>query len=115
MKQRILDGSGDWVFGVGIQAYGEGLDGVRENVTTRVKSFKTDSFTAPEEGVDYLNLLDRGTKELLDRDIKRVILQSADVIGITAYEGKLNNDDRNYQISATIATVYGVQTIELGV
>ena len=58
---------------------------ILHNVKTRLLQWKGDCFYAIDEGVDYNNLLDVGTKTLLDSDVKRIILQSEGVI-------KINND-----------------------
>ena len=81
------------------------------NVKTRLQCWKGDCFYAVAEGVDYNNLLDVGTKSLLDSDVKRIIMQSEGVIKINLFESSLDNSDRAYSGSATITTIFGVDKI----
>lgn len=115
MRQRTLDSTGDWIFGQGKQAYSADADGVRQNLLTRIRSFKSDCFFATEEGVDWLNLLGIGTKALLDQDIKRVILQTQDVTGILSYRGELDPEGRGYTVKTSVVTLYGNLDVLTGV
>lgn len=109
MIHRGLDSNNDWVFGKGKQSFAIGVNAVMLNIKTRLRSWKGNCFFAPGEGVDWNNYLDIGTKDFLDRDIIRVILQSEGVIKILSYESVII--DRELQVEATVQTIYG--TIEL--
>ena len=109
---RALDTNSDWTFGKGIQNYLREKDALKLNIRSRLKSWKGDCFYEPAEGVDYNNFLDVGTKEFLDRDIKRVILQTEDVIKITEYESTLDRTSREVSIRTRIETVFGKITID---
>ena len=111
MIHRNLDEKNDWTFGKGIQDYTRELDAVKINIKTRLQSWKSDCFFALTEGVDYNNLLDVGTKSLLDSDIKRVILQSEGVLKINTYESELDRTERGYTGEAEIFTIYGITTV----
>lgn len=108
MRFRAIDSDGDWTFGKGIQGYLLDLDALKANLETRLKSWKGDCFFALTSGVDYNNFLDIGTKNFLDRDIKRVILQSEGIIRIREYESVLDRGDRKLTITTTIDTIFGV-------
>jgi hypothetical protein len=110
---RNLTVEGDWTFGAGIQNYKRDLAAIELNIKTRLKSWKGDCFYLPAEGVDYNNFLDVGTKNFLDSDVKRVILQSEGVIKITDYESSLENSSRAFTAIATIITIYGTLSIEV--
>jgi hypothetical protein len=110
---RALDTDFDFTFGKGIQNYLREIDALKLNLQTRLKSWKGDCFYAVAEGVDYNNFLDVGTKEFLDRDIKRVILQTEGVLKITEYESNLERDEREISISATILTIFGIGQIQI--
>jgi len=109
---RALDSDGDWTFGKGNQNYLKKLDALKLNVVTRIKSWKGDCFYAQAEGVDYNNFLDVGTKDFLDRDIKRVILQTEGVLIINSYNSTLDRETREIRIEANINTIYGNTTVE---
>jgi len=104
---RNLTADNDFTFGRGIQNYRTDLNAIKLNIKTRLQSWKGDCFYAEAEGVDWNNLLDVGTKDLLDSDVKRVILQSEGVLKIKSYESILDNDVRNLNIQSTISTIYG--------
>ena len=108
---RNLTSANDWTFGAGIQNYRRNLDAIELNIKTRLQSWKGDCFFAPLEGVDYNNYLDVGTKDFLDSDVKRVILQSEGIIKITKYESNLNREIRTLTVSVTIVTIFGILTL----
>jgi len=108
---RNLTVDGDFTFGQGIQNYKRDLAAIELNIQTRLKSWKGDCFYKPAEGVDYNNFLDVGTKNFLDSDVKRVILQSEGVIKITEYESSLDRDSRALTASVTIITIFGIVTL----
>lgn len=103
--------SGDFVFGKGLSDYLKNQNAILHNVKTRLLQWKGDCFYAIAEGVDYNNLLDVGTKNLLDSDVKRIILQSEGVIKINSFESVLDNSVRAYSGQATITTIFGVNKL----
>lgn len=107
---RNSTASGDFTFGKGLSDYLTNQNAILHNIKTRLLSWKEDCFFATAEGVDYNNLLDVGTKNLLDSDIKRVILQSEGVIKINSFESTLNSD-REYSGQATITDIFGVNKL----
>lgn len=110
---RNLDVNSDWTFGSGIQNYKRDLAAIELNIKTRLKSWKGDCFYQPAEGVDYNNFLDVGTKNFLDSDVKRVILQSEGVIKMTEYESSLDRDTRDFTAIATIISIFGTSQVEV--
>lgn len=105
---RSLDAVGDWTFGKGKQNFYRDLEATKANILTRLKSWKGDCFFALNDGVDYNNFMGIGTQEFLNRDIKRVILQTPDVIKINLFSSFLNRSDRSLTITTEIATIFGV-------
>ena len=114
MKTRALDSLKDWQFGRGLQSYVTEKNSLNQNISTRLKSWKSDCFFAMDDGVDWQNFLDIGKKNYLDVDIKRVILQTEGVLRISAYTSTLDTDNRLVTISATVSTIYGTITISEG-
>ena len=104
---------GDFTFGKGASDYLKNSRAIQHNIKTRILSWKGDCFFATAEGVDYNNLLDVGTKNLLDSDIKRVILQSEGVLKITSFSSELDRDTRDYTAEAQIITIFGVEKISI--
>jgi hypothetical protein len=60
-----------------------------------------------DDGVDWNNLLDIGTKLALDLDIRRIIMQTGGVLRISAYESTIDTETRAIAIQCTISTIYG--------
>lgn len=112
MKTRALDSAGDWQFGRGLQSFVTEKNALKQNISTRLKSWKSDCFFAMDDGVDWQNFLDIGKKRFLDIDIKRVILQTEGVLRISSYTSTLNTGTRAATISATVATIFGLVTVE---
>lgn len=111
MKTRALDTTGDWSFGRGLQSYVTEKNALKQDISTRLKQWKGDCYFALNDGVDWNNYLDIGTKELLDLDIKRVILQTGGVLRIATYSSTLNHSTRGVSIESNIDTVFGTVTL----
>jgi hypothetical protein len=107
MKVRALDALDDWSFGRGAQCYLKDADALAQSVKTRLRQWLNNCFFAMDEGVDWANELDIGTKDALDRDIKRSILQTAGVLRISEYTSTLDSTTRALSIEAHIDTKYG--------
>lgn len=108
MRIRAIDENGDWEYGKGLQDYFLDLDAIKMNIETKLRSWKGDCFFDLAAGVDYNNFLDIGTKVFLDRDVKRVILQSEGVIKINSFSSVLDRGTRDLTIEVEIDTIYGV-------
>ena len=104
---RALDASGDWTFGAGIQNYLVGIDALSQSITTRLKQWKGNCFFATAEGVDWHNYLDIGTQQLLDIDIKRVILQTGGVVRLMDYSSVIDSAARSVAVTCTVVTIFG--------
>ena len=102
---RSLTPSGDWTFGKGIQDFSKDLEAIKLNIKTRIKEWKGNCFFNLNSGPDWNSFLDIGTKNFLDRDVLRTILQSYGVLRIDSYSSVLT--DRSLAIQAEVATIYG--------
>ena len=112
MRFRTLTSGGDWTFGAGRQTFALDMTALQLNIRTRLLQWRGDCFYAPEEGVDWNNFLDIGTKDFLDRDIRRVILQTPGVLFIRGYKSELSRDSRQLSIEVRISTIYGNVRLE---
>jgi hypothetical protein len=72
-----------------------------------LRQWKGECFFDPDNGVDWNNFMDIGTKALLDSDILRVILQSDGIIRVDSFLSTLTPDTRNLNVQATLFTFYG--------
>ena len=107
MKTRAIDTAGDWQFGRGIQSYVTEKNALKQNLSTRLKSWKNDCFFDMDSGVDWGNFMDIGRKVFLDIDIKRVILQTEGVLRISSYASTLDADARSLVVTVSVGTTFG--------
>jgi hypothetical protein len=105
MKVRALSVDWDFSFGKGRNSYLKDLDALKQNIKTRILSWKNNCFFALDDGVDWNNWFGINTKNFLDLDIKRTILKTSGVIRLNNYESVIT--DRNIGIEINITTVYG--------
>ena len=110
---RGLDTNNDWLFGKGRSDYLQNQDAISANIATRLRSWRGDCFFATAEGVDYINFLDIGTQNLLDNDVRRVILQTEGVLRITSYTSTIGRDSRLFSAQADIVTIFGRITVAI--
>lgn len=112
--RAIEDATRDWRFGRGRQDYKTGAQALKQSIATRLRSWKGNCFYATEEGVDWNNYLNIGTKIFLDLDIQRVILQTEGVIRLRSYSSTLDREDRTLAVEATVDSIYGIVEIDRG-
>lgn len=108
---RALDSNGDWTFGKGISGFLTGKDALIENLRTITKEWKGECFFALQDGIDWNNYMDIGTKTLLDADLQRNWLKAFGVIRIDSYTSELNSITRNLTVTASLFTIYGTMTL----
>lgn len=102
---RALDDNHDWVFGKGKQDLTSLNEAIGLNVKTRILSWVGDCFFDMQAGIDWINRLgSKNQRDLLELDLKRIILQSTDVTGILEFQTFLNG--RNFRAEYTISTIY---------
>lgn len=117
MSVRAIDSNRDWVFGQGKQSYRNNIDEIQQMVRTRVLSFLNDCFFAMSEGIDWLNLLGKGSdlEERLKRSISSTILQTDGITRLNSIE-LLRNPKRELVLTYSVNTIYSVaynDTIEV--
>lgn len=103
---RNLDADNDWNFGKGINDYAKDADAVALNVKTRLQMWLNDCFFAQDEGIDWINRLGSKSQEnLLDLDIRNIILKTEDVTGIIDFSTSL--EDRIFTANYSFNTTFG--------
>lgn len=108
---RNLDDNGDWEFGKGINSYALNQDAISLNIKTRLQSWVGDCFFAQQAGVDWYNRL--GSKNqfnLLKQDLRRIILQSEGVTGLTNFDIILVG--RTFTATYTIDTIFSTSFVD---
>lgn len=107
MRVSGLDQEGDWRFGRGLAVYISRGDAVRQNVVTRLKSFRTDFFLDVDANIDWIDLLGRrDTKEEILRAVERVTLSTDGVTTITKLEIEAKTSTRNATIILAFGTIF---------
>ena len=116
MVVRAIDENGDWTFGQGKQSYRSSVDEIKQMVRTRVLSFLNDCFFAMNEGIDWLNLLGKGSdlEEKLKRSISLTILQTDGITQLNSVE-LARNHKRELILTYSVNTIYSIvsDTIEV--
>ncbi|MEE0059280.1 MAG: hypothetical protein UE295_00475 [Acutalibacteraceae bacterium] len=112
MRVRAIDENNDWTFGRGLQDYKIDDRAVAQNVKTRLQSFYNDCFFDLEAGIDWFNLLSRGTESLLLLAIKQNIINTDGVVGLNNVDVLFDRYERHITIKYDIQTVYSRSYID---
>lgn len=107
MRVSGLDEDGDWRFGRGLAVYISRGDAIRQNVVTRLKSFRTDFFLDVDANIDWIDLLGRReTKEEILRAVERVTLSTDGVTTISKLEIEVKTSTRKATIMLAFGTIF---------
>lgn len=106
MRVRAVDENHDWTFGRGLQDYKLDSRAVSQNVKTRLLSFYNDCFFDLEAGIDWFNLLSRGTENFLLLAIKQNIVNTEGVTGLNTVDVDYARYSRHITIRYDIKTIY---------
>ena len=102
---RNLTSSGDWTFGSGKGNYLTGNPAIGLNIKTRILSWLNDCFFDTTAGIDWANRLgSKNQRALLESDLRRIILQSFGVTGISSLSTSLTG--RGFSATYTINTIF---------
>ena len=117
MRVRAIDKNGDWTFGHSRNNYKTGIEAVKQNVVTRIKSFKNDWFLDGEANIDWWNILGRTSNEtIIKNQVYQTVITTYGVTSIKKIEIKSDSLTRKAQIFIKIGTIYDEDVqIELGV
>lgn len=112
MRVSGLTESGDWTFGRGKANYKTRSEAVRQNVVTRLRSFKNDYFADVEAGGDWLTLFgQRGPESRILREIERIVLQTYGVRSIDKLE-VIQQSNRNATIELRYTDLFDETFVE---
>lgn len=109
----------DWTFGNGRNNYILGQNEIAQNITTRIRSFKNDFFLSADENIDWITILStkNNRKTILD-NIRRVVLQTPDVLSISRLEITQNDTqiiDREIIVLLTYNDIHSQNTINISI
>ncbi|PHS61060.1 MAG: hypothetical protein COB09_19115 [Thalassobium sp.] len=111
MTFRNLTENHDWTFGSGLQNYTSGNQAIGIDIKTRLLSWIGDCFFAENEGIDWKNRIgSKNQRNLLENDIRRIILKTQGVTELLSFDTILN--DRNFTASYSINTIFSQEYID---
>lgn len=106
MKFRGLDANGDFMFGQGLGSYAQGQAAIALDIAARIRSIKGNCFFAPQDGIDYTNLLDKGKEEAFLTAMSNCIMQTVGVVRINSITSNLNRQSRAMSLTYDVQTIY---------
>lgn len=103
-KIRMIDKDGEPIYGEGVSNYFNDNDAITMDIVTRLKSIVGDCFFDLEANMDWDNIIGSKnySKERIDEDVKKVILDTEDVSNIISFNSYLK--DRVYYANIKILT-----------
>jgi hypothetical protein len=104
---RAIDANGDWVFGLGLQAYASGSAAVALDCQMSLLMVENDCFFAPTGWADWFNLLGTSNQAALLFSIQAVLLNVDGVNSATITSLNLDPSTRALSVSYEVTTVYG--------
>jgi len=108
MSVSRLDSNGDWTFGQGLAGYITGSDEIKQNVVTRIQSFKNDWFLDTDAHIDWFNLLsNRNTKETTKSQLSKTVLDTVGVNTLDELNFILDRENRKANIQLSYTDIYG--------
>lgn len=114
MRYRKLDADGDMTFGHGQQDFlRDTPDAVAQAVVTRLRLLAGEWFLDLADGTPWqAGVMGKHTQATYDPVIRRRILQTEGVTGISEYTSVFDGAARRLTVTATIDTVYGHATFQ---
>jgi hypothetical protein len=109
MRVRKMDANGDMTFGGGQASfYRDQPEAPAQAALTRLYLFLGEWFLDTSDGTPWkTQVLGKYTGSTRDPVIRQRILGTPGVTGIAAYGSQLNRDTREFDVQATIDTLYG--------
>ena len=102
--RRLIDG--DWTFGQSMANYIEGSEAIRQNVSTRIKSFTNDWFLDIDAHIDWYSILgNKNNKQTIINEVYRVTKETEGVANVEMVE-VTNIENRNATIMVKFTTIY---------
>jgi len=113
MRVSGLDDNNDWRFGRGLASYITKAGAVRQNVVTRLKSFKTDFFLDVDANIDWIDLLGRReTRDEILRAVEATTLSTDGVTTITQLSIEAKTSTRAATILLSFGTIFDEEFTE---
>lgn len=112
MSVRALDKNGDWTFGRSKAQLLTKTDEVKQNIATRIKSFKNDWFLDVDAEIDWFNILSiKNNKSVIISEIERVTLATKNVKQVLNVE-IVNVKGRSATIKVEALDIWDIRFLE---
>lgn len=109
---RNLTAENDMTFGKGLNNYARDNQAVGLDIKTRIQSWLNDCFFDLTAGIDWPNRLGQyQTRDLLDQDVKNIILKTPEVRGIKSFSTDVIN--RVFVAQYTVITTFSQEFSDL--
>lgn len=111
----VVNEAGDWVFGIGSQAYKTKVQMVAQRIATHIRSWYHDCFFDYEFGIAWRELIGHyRTQKQTALEVRRMINSIKEVTKINDLSLNLD-EDRRLSLYYSVDTIYGVveQKVEL--
>ena len=103
---RKNDENNDWTFGYSETEYLSDSDAVALDIKTKLQEWKNNCFWAMNNGIPYdIRLGYKGQKNLLDEDVKQIILNNEFVLSLNSFSSTLN-EEREYKADFSYTDIY---------
>lgn len=113
MRVSGLTAGGDWTFGRGKSNYLQKSAAVRQNLLTRLRSFKNDYFADIDAGGDWFAIFGtRGNDLAVKREVERITLQTTGIRAITSLNVTKQDRTRTVTIELSYVDLYDQTYVE---
>lgn len=94
------------MFGQGIGSYAKESAALALDIAARIRSRKSNCFFAPNDGIDYLNLNEKGKQKDFIRAVSNTIMQTDGVVKINSVNTSTDPKTRRASLTYDIQTIF---------
>jgi len=107
MSVSKIDEDGDWTFGNQLAGYIRGSEEIKQNLVTRLLSFKEDWFLDVGAEIDWFQLLsNRNTQEATKNQVAITTVNTKGVLSLDKLNIVIDRENRRAVISLSYTDIY---------
>ena len=106
---RANDANNDWIYGIGANAYKVRDLAIEQDIQTKLQEWVGDCFFNLTAGIDWINRFSDGDKDILEQEIRTLILKVNNVVNVNNLS--LSLVERQFVASYDVQTVYSPSVI----